>query len=235
MLHNQYLGVLAARTEEEFRAELGRFASKLGFRAADSLAVIDQTSSASKFFYVSSDDRPEWLSIDPSYWRRDPVMQHSKTSSVPIVWGARNYATSGLEDIHEVLVSNGMRSGINVCAHLRGGRHFAVALNTDIELLEDRKLVAHALPQLQLFAVHALDSASRLFFPQEECLVGQFTRKEVDVLSWVLDGKSTSEIADLLNLSEDFTVAILAKVTKSLDCANEHQAALKALRLGLIY
>lgn len=235
MLHNQYLGVLAARTEEEFRAEIGRFANNLGFKAADSLAVIDQTDSASKFVYVSSDERPEWVSIDPSYWQRDPVMQHCKTSSIPIVWGARNYSTPGLGDIHEVLVSNGMRSGINVCAHLHSGRHFAIALNTDIELLEDPKLVAHALPQLQLFAVHALDAASRLFFPKEGCSADQFTRKEVDVLSWVLDGNSTYEIADFLNLSEEVTVAILAKVTKRLGCANEHQAALKALRLGLIY
>lgn len=235
MLHNQYLGVLAARTEGEFRAEIGRFANNLGFRAADSLTVIDQANDASRFFYVSSDDCPEWLSIDPSYWRRDPVMQHCKTSSIPIVWGAGNYTKPGLGDIHEVLVSNGMRSGINVCAHLQNGRHFAVALNTDFELLEDPRLVAHALPQLQLFAAHALDAASRLFLPQETCSIDQFTRKEIDALSWVLAGKSTSEIADLLNLSESFAEAILASATSNLECANEHQAALKALRLGIIY
>jgi len=235
MLHNHHLSVLAAQSESEFRAEIARFANNLGFRAADSLTVLDHESTGSEFIYVSTDESPDWLSIDPSYGRRDPVMQHCKRSSIPIVWGARQYASPGLADIHEVLSSHGMRSGINVCSHLAGGRHFALAVNTDGDLLADPAHIAYALPQLQLFAVHALDAAFRLFLPAETQLKSQLTRQEVDALSWVLDGRSNEEIARLLNLSEDALATCLRNIARDLECANEHQAALKALRLGIIY
>lgn len=235
MLHNHHLGVLAAQSESEFRAEIARFANNLGFRAADALTVLDRPSTGSEFIYVSTDGCPDWQAIDPSYGQRDPVMQHCKRSSVPIVWGASQYADPSLADIYEVLSSHGMSSGINVCSHLRGGRHFALALNTDGDLLADPSHVAYALPELQLFAVHALDAAFRLFLPAEAPLCDQLTRQETDALAWVLDGRSREEIARLLNLSEAALVACFRKIARDLECANEHQAALKALRLGIIY
>lgn len=235
MLHTHHLGVLAAQSESEFRAEIARFAHNLGFRAADALTVMDNATASPEFFYVSSDESPDWLAIDPSYGQRDPVMQHCKTSSIPIVWGAKNYAAPGVADIHDVLASHGMRSGINVCSHLRNGRHFALALNTDRELLAAPSHVAHALPQLQLFAVHAMDAAFRLFLPAETLQTEAFSRQQVDALSWILDGKSKAEIANLLNLSEEALAIFLRTIAQDLECANEYQAALKALRLGIIY
>lgn len=234
MLHKDHLGVLAAQSEREFRAEIARFAGQLGFKNADALTVIDREASESEFVYVSTIEDPDWYALDPSYGRRDPVMQHCKKSSVPVVWGAKTYVAAGLVDIHDVLSAYGMRSGIHTCSHLRNGRHFVMSMHTDEDLLADTRHISHALPQLQLFMTHALDAAFRLFLPAEALSV-ELTRLEVDALSWLLDGRSKEEIAVLLNVSEETLTKCLGNLTRRLDCANEHQASLKALRLGIIY
>ncbi|MDL5031017.1 autoinducer binding domain-containing protein [Pelomonas sp. APW6] len=234
MLHKDHLGVLAAQSEGEFRAEIARFANNLGFRTADALTVLDHEASETQFVYVSTIENPSWYALDPGYGRRDPVMQHCKRSSVPMVWGARTYVETGLVDIHDVLSAFGMQSGIHTCCHLRNGRHFVMSMHTDKDVLADSRHVSHALPQLQLFMTHALDAAFRLFLPAETLSV-ELTRMEVDVLSWLLDGKSKEEIAVLLNVSSDALTICLRRLEQSLSCANEHQAALKALRLGIIH
>lgn len=235
MLHNDYLGVMSARSEGEFRAEIIRFAQNLGFRTVDALTVVDHDNAASEFICVDNVGNPDWNAIDPSYWKRDPVMQHCKTSSVPIIWGSRNYRSPGLTDIYDLVSAYGLRSGMSVSTHLSGGRHFALCVHTDRDLVSDAGHVAHALPRLQLFATYALDTALHLFLPPEVLTVDQLTLQEVDALSWVLDGKSTEEIAALLNTSEDSLRIRLKQLAQELGCENEHQAALKALRLGIIY
>ncbi len=235
MLHTHHLGVLAAQSEGEFRAEIARFAQNLGFRTVDALTVIDHEDSNSEFICVNNIESPDWQTIDPSYGQRDPVMQHCKRSSIPIVWGTKNYLAPGLANIYEVFSAYGLRSGISVSSHLGNGRHFALSVHTDQDLPDDTRHIAYALPQLQLFATHALDAAFRLFLPTGALSVPQLTRQEVDALSWVLDGKSNEEIASKLNLSEAALKICLRKVAQDLECANEHQAALKALRLGIIY
>ena len=234
MLHTDHLGVLAAQSEGEFRAEIARFAQNLGFKTVDALTVVDHDNADSQFICVDNVGNPDWNAIDPSYWKRDPVMQHCKTSSVPIVWGAKNYRSPGLTDIYDLVSAYGLRSGISVSSHLSSGRHFALCVHTDRDLDADTRLVSHALPQLQLFAVHALDTAFRLFLPPDNLAPDQLTLQEADTLSWILEGKSNEEIAILLCISEDSLKTSLKKLAQMLGCANEHQAALKAMRLGKV-
>lgn len=199
MLHNDYLGVMSARNEDEFRTEIVRFAQNLGFRTVDTLTVVDHENAESEFICVDNIGNPDWNAIDSSYWKRDPVMQHCKTSSVPIVWGTRNYRSPLVADIYDLFSAYGLRSGISISSHLQGGRHFAFCVHTDHDLEADTRHVAHALPHLQLFAAHALDTAFRLFLPPENLTIDKLTPQEVDALSWTLEGKSTEEIAALLN------------------------------------
>lgn len=234
MLHTDHIGVLAAKDESEYRAEIARFAQNLGFRTVDALTVVDHDDATTEFICVDNIGNPDWNAIDPSYWKRDPVMHHCKTSNVPIVWGSKNYRSAGVEEVYDLVSAYGLRSGISVSSHLHGGRHFALCVHTDRDLELDTRHVAHALPQLQLFAVHALDTAFRLFLPPDELTVAELSLQDIDALSWVLDGKSSEEIATLLSISVNLLKMRLRKLAQDLGCANEHQAALKALRLGII-
>ncbi|MEO3714504.1 helix-turn-helix transcriptional regulator [Roseateles flavus] len=234
MLHTDHLGVLAAQSESEFRAEIARFAQNLGFRTVDALTVVDHDDGTTEFICVDNIGNPDWNAIDPSYWKRDPVMQHCKTSSIPIAWGAQNYRSQGVMEIYDLVSAYGLRSGLSVSSHMRGGRHFALCVHTDRDLESDTRHVAYALPRLQLFAAHALDTAFRLFLPPDDLALAPLSVQDVGVLSWTLDGKSAEEIATLLCISEDSLKMRLKELAHELQCENEYQAALKALRLGII-
>ncbi|PYE46443.1 DNA-binding CsgD family transcriptional regulator [Rhizobium sp. PP-WC-2G-219] len=58
--------------------------------------------------------------------------------------------------------------------------------------------------------------------------------REIQCLNWTAAGKTSSEIADILGLSEHTVNHYLNHVAKKLDAANRVQAVVKAMRLGLI-
>lgn len=62
----------------------------------------------------------------------------------------------------------------------------------------------------------------------------QLSDRELDCLNWTAAGKTSSEIAGILGLSEHTVNHYLNRATKKLDTVNRTQAVAKALRIGLI-
>lgn len=60
------------------------------------------------------------------------------------------------------------------------------------------------------------------------------SEREIQCLNWTAAGKTSSEIADILGLSEHTVNHYLNHVAKKLDAVNRVQAVVKAMRLGLI-
>lgn len=120
--------------------------------------------------------------------------------------------------------------------HLPEGRHFWLGVDRDQELPADRGELTRIVADLQLFAVHAQDTAMRVLVseslqPERPAL----TPRELDVLRWTMDGKTAWEVGQLLSIAERTVVQHLQNAMKKLQCTSKHQAVLKALRLGLIH
>lgn len=62
----------------------------------------------------------------------------------------------------------------------------------------------------------------------------QLSDREIDCLNWTSAGKTSSEIAGILGLSEHTVNHYLNRAAKKLDTVNRTQAVAKALRVGLI-
>jgi DNA-binding CsgD family transcriptional regulator len=60
------------------------------------------------------------------------------------------------------------------------------------------------------------------------------TIKELDCLRWTAEGKTSSEIASIIKLSEHTVNHYLIAAARKLDCVNRVQAVAKALRMGLL-
>jgi LuxR family quorum sensing-dependent transcriptional regulator len=58
--------------------------------------------------------------------------------------------------------------------------------------------------------------------------------REIDCLNWTASGKTSAEIAEIMQLSEHTVNHYLNRATKKLDTVNRTQAVAKALRIGLI-
>ena len=93
MLPEAYSAVMQARSRDEFRDEIVRFARALGFETVSAMTVLDHGLATSDFIVV--DNTPQaYLDTfsDPGSGRKDPVMQHCRRQSVPIIWTRDTYA-----------------------------------------------------------------------------------------------------------------------------------------------
>jgi DNA-binding CsgD family transcriptional regulator len=236
MLQGGYSSVLQARDRDEFRDEVVRFGRALGFETVSAMAVIDRGIGRSEFVVVDNTPQ-EWLGAfnDPRAMQRDPVMQHCKRQSLPIIWDQGTYTSQGQGELWEEQARYGYQTGIAMALHLPEGKHFMLVVDRDRALPSDRHELTRVVADLQLFAVHALDAAMRVLVPGiTSADAPSLTPRELEALRWTMDGKTAWEVGSILGITERTAVLHLNNAMRKLGCVNKHQAVLKALRLGLI-
>lgn len=236
MLLGSYQSVLEARNRDEFRGEVVRFAKLLGFETVSAITVVDHPVVDTEF--VAIDNAPDAFRDeieDPQSMRLDPVMQHCKRQSVPIIWDQNTYVSAGQGSMWEAQARFGFRTGICLALHMPEGRHFVIGVDRDQALPKDRGEVTRIVADLQLFAVHAQDTAMRVLVPERLQLERpKLTPRELDSLRWTMDGKTAWEVGAIMGISERTAVLHINTAMHKLACTNKHQAVLKALRLGLL-
>jgi DNA-binding CsgD family transcriptional regulator len=236
MLQGGYSSVLQARDRNEFREEVVRFGRALGFDTVSAIAVVDHGIGRSDFVAVDNTPR-EYLTVfnDPRAMQRDPVMQHCKHQSLPIIWDQGTYTSQGQGELWEEQARFGYHTGIAMALHLPEGKHFMLGVDRDRPLPGDRHELTRVVADLQLFAVHALDAAMRVLLPVAAPPdTPSLTPRELEALRWTMDGKTAWEVGSILGITERTAVLHLNNAMRKLGCVNKHQAVLKALRLGLI-
>jgi DNA-binding CsgD family transcriptional regulator len=236
LLQGSYLSVMQARTRDDFRQEVVRFADRLGFLFVTAMTVLDRTGSDPDFINVNNVPAGFDATFnDKGQQRLDPVMQHCKRDAVPIVWDQDTYVSRGLADVWEEQAAFGYRTGISLALHLPHGRHFVLGVNRSRALPDKPEALTRLVADLQLFAVHAQDSAFRLLAPPTPAASHPtLTPRELEALRWTMDGKTAWEVGSIMSISERTAVLHLQNAMRKLDCVNKHQAVLKALRIGLL-
>jgi DNA-binding CsgD family transcriptional regulator len=237
MLPGGYSSVLKARSREEFRDEVVRFTQRLGFETVSAVTVVEHA--VGKSDHIVVDNTPSDY-VEPyrdhGSFRRDPVLQHCKRQSVPIIWDQDTYVDFGAADLWEQQACYGYRTGIAMALHLPEGKHFLLGVDRDQQLPQDPDELQRVVADLQLFAVHAQDAAIRLLLPpQDQPERPALTPRELEALRWTMEGKTAWEVGAVLGISERTAVMHVNNAMHKLGCYNKHQAVLKALRLGLIH
>ncbi|MFO1292436.1 MAG: LuxR family transcriptional regulator [Rubrivivax sp.] len=237
MLPGGYAEVLEARTRDEFRLEVVRFTQRLGFQTVSALTVIDRAPGRSEFIAV--DNTPPGFAevyANPSLGRRDPVMQHCRRQTVPIIWNQQTYLSHDAGELWEQQARFGYRTGIAMALHMPEGRHFILGVDRDRPLPDDRDELQRVVADLQLFAVVAQDAAMRLLVPAaQQPERPALTPRELEALRWTMEGKTAWEVGAVMGITERTANLHVNSAAHKLGCANKHQAVLKALRLGLIH
>lgn len=235
MLQDGFTSVLRATNRDELLSEVISFTRRLGFETVTATAVVDHFRGNSEFIAV--ENTPEaFLEVyeDQAMWGRDPVLQHCKKASVPIIWGQDTYTSAGQGEKWEMQARFGYCAGIALALHLPEGRHFFIGVDRDQALPKDSAEVTRMVADLQLFAVHAQDVALRILAPSPQLDLPSLTPRELEALRWTMEGKTAWEVGSILGISERTAVLHVNNATHKLGCINKHQAVLKALRLGFI-
>lgn len=229
--------ILSARSRDEFRHELIRFAKSLGFETVSAFVVAEGADGKARFEGVDNTP-PGYLSVftDPAECHRDPVMQHCRRESTPIVWDQSTYVGCGAAHKYETQAAFGYRFGIAMGMHLPRGQHFFLGVDRDASLPSDPDERARLVAAITLFTLYAQAAAWRTIVAHAEQVAQHIapTARELEVLRWTLAGKTAWEVGMLLGISERTAAIHANRATHKLGCVGKHQAALKALQLGMI-
>ena len=237
MLPGGYSSVLQAKDRDELRDEIVRFAQQLGFDTVAAVTVVERGAAGTEF--ISVDNTPlEYSNAfrDTVVMRRDPVMQHCRKQSVPIIWDQQTYIGQGVGELWEEQAQFGYNTGIAMALHMPEGRHFVLGVDRDKPLPSDPRELQRLVADLQLFAVHAQEAAVRLLLPEQlQPEKPALTPRELEALHWTMEGKTAWEVGAILGISERTAVLHVNNAMHKLGCVSKHAAVLKALRLGLIH
>jgi DNA-binding CsgD family transcriptional regulator len=235
-LHRQCLEVLHAKTVKDFVRISAAFGQSMGFHTMAAMVVQDHSPHLSEFQWVTNAP-PDWMPTfeDADSARLDPVAQHCKLSSSPIVWDQKTYVTAGRPDFWEQQAPFGYQSGVGIGIHLPHGRHFALGFDSDERSCAPRKAMLGLTLDFAKFASYAQAAAFDLCLPyprgpDEQTLAAG----ELDALRRSMDGLSDWEVGNAMSISETEVLLRLRRATTKLGCATRYEAALRAIRLGLV-
>jgi DNA-binding CsgD family transcriptional regulator len=237
MLQGDYLSVLEAKDKAQFRTVVIRFAQQLGFDKVTAMVAVDQPGISPEFVAVHNTPMAFEQNFENiSIGKRDPVMQHCRRQTMPIVWSQKTYLDHGAIELWEVQAQFGYCNGIAMALHMPEGRHFMLGVDRDQALPSGASELTRMVADLQLFAVHAQDTAMRILLSESfRPELPSITPRELEVLRWTMDGNTARQVGELLNITERTAIQHLQNAMRKLDCNSKHQAVLKALRLGLIH
>ena len=153
MLQGGFTEVLGSQSRDEFRDEVVGFTKRLGFETVSATVVIDHLLGEAEFITV--DNTPQAYRDafqNRENWRLDPVMQHCKRQSMPIIWSQKTYVSQGLGDKWEEQARFGYRNGIALALHMPEGRHFFLGVDRDQPVPMHAGELTRVVADLQLFA-----------------------------------------------------------------------------------
>ena len=237
MLQSGYMAVMQAASQDEFLTEIVRFSKQLGFETVSATLVIDHMLGESEFITVANTPEAYRDAFQsPDNWKRDPVMQHCKRNSMPLIWGQHTYTAEGAGEVWEEQGVYGYRTGIAMALHLPEGKHFMLGVDRDQPVPSDPVELTRMVADLQLLTVHANEAAARLLLPKAKPPgdVPALTPRELEALRWTMEGKTAWETGNILGISERTAVLHVNNAMHKLGCVNKHQAVLKAIRLGIL-
>ena len=165
----------------------------------------------------------------------DPVSQHCKHSSSPIVWDQSLYASHGRGDFWETQAAFGLKSGISLAMHLPRGRHFLFGADSNERKCGSTNRIRELVADLQAYVPYAQAAAFDLCTPYDrgsDDII--LARGELEALCWSKEGLTDVEVGKQMGISGTEAMLRLRRAMTRLGCASKYEAALRAIRLGLI-
>lgn len=113
--------------------------------------------------------------------------------------------------------------------HSLDGENFLLRFDGERQPLHQAEL-----NEISMIALHAFDALEKMRRRQHTQLSNPLSNRELEVLRWTAQGKTSVEIGRILSLSDHTVNTHMTNAIKKLDCVNRPQLVAKAMRLGLI-
>lgn len=169
---------------------------------------------------------------EKSYLIIDPTVQHGMRSLLPVIWSDNLFAS--VPEFWEEARSFGLKIGWAQASRDANGVSGLLTLARSDEPISEAELQDKE-RKMMWFTQAAHLNMSRLLSTKmlPETRV-QLSSREVEVLQWTGDGKTSAEISDILNISERTVNFHIGNTMIKLNAANKAAAVVRAAMLGML-
>jgi LuxR family quorum-sensing transcriptional regulator LasR len=192
--------------------------------------------------------RPESAFVQSNYplkWRErydaerlayvDPLVTHCMGSTLPLMWQPEIFRSPAQRAMYEEASTHGLRAGVTFPIHGPnaefGSLSFAADVAPDAAYLKE---LTGVLPDLALVRDYAFASGVRFCPPPTQETAPRLTPRELEVLNWVMVGKSSWEISKITGCSEATVNFHMGNIRQKFNVNTRQQAVVRAISLGLI-
>lgn len=177
---------------------------------------------------------PQWQQryIQKNYIAIDPTVSHGLRSIAPFVWSEETYMEN--RNFWDDARAHGLRAGwAQACHDANGVKGLLNLIRSDNQIslkeLESISLQLAWLTQTAHIGLSLL--AVPKYLPEASA---NLTGKEIEVLRWTADGKTSGEIGEILNIAERTVNFHITNTLRKLEAPNKTAAAIKAAVLGFL-
>ena len=236
LLCDAYDAMERARSSDELRAEMHKFARQSGFEHFVYALTISAPSLKPQYHIINGFP-PEWHAryVAREYFKIDPVIQHAQTSSLPAIWSDEKFHNGKSREFWEEARSLGLSTGMSFAVHAQPGVTGILSLSRDQPLDLAGAEMAALIGRAQMFASMLHNAVVRIDLPKllpEQSTA--MTPRELECLKWSADGKTAWEIGQILSIAERTVVFHMNNVIQKLGASNKIQAIVRAVSLKLI-
>jgi DNA-binding CsgD family transcriptional regulator len=226
----------SAKTCEELRVQMGRFARQAGFDQFV-YALTVKSPLLKDQHYILGGFPEKWLEryVREGYFKVDPIVRYAQSTSLPAIWSDEIFHDSKSAQFWEEAKSFGLSQGLSFAVHEQPGATgiFSLARDKPLDLPEQE--MAALIGRAQLFAGMLHHAVSRLNLPK--LLPSKdvsLTPRERECLIWSADGKTAWEIGRILSIAERTVVFHVNNAIQKLGATNKTQAIVRAVALNLL-
>ncbi|AKJ26806.1 autoinducer binding domain-containing protein [Caldimonas brevitalea] len=162
----------------------------------------------------------------------DPTVHHGMRSSLPLVWSDSVFASS--RELWEEARSFGLKVGWALAYRDPNGIRSLLTLSRSSGELTSTELKTKMSKMYWLAQVGhqgMSDRVSTRLMPEFDI---RLSERETEVLRWTADGKTSNEVADILNISERTVNFHISNAMGKLGASNKTAAAIRAAVLGFL-
>lgn len=166
------------------------------------------------------------------YLRVDPVVQHGLRSNAPIIWSSELFGNAA--DLWDDANAHGLSHGIGQARRLGNGTVGMLNLSRGADKISPREASELSLEldmMTEMLVVSEARVATSRHIPESRVLLNM---REKEILQWTADGKTSSEIGQILSISTATVNFHINKALVKLNAVNKTQAVVKAVVLGLL-
>lgn len=177
------------------------------------------------------DERWNHRYLDAGYLKVDPTVAHGVRSRTPLVWS--NEVFRDTPRMWDEARSFGLRVGWAQSVFEADARVGMLSLARSSESLTAAEMRAKD-PLLQWLVNTAHQALSHCLGESPLAKLEPLTSRQVEVLRWTADGKTSDEIADILGISKPTVNFHIRNAIARLRANNKNSAVARSSRLGVL-